>query len=127
MITPALELRGITKAFGNNLAVDGVDFTLQRGEIHAVLGENGAGKSTLMNLLYGLHRPDAGEIWVRGKSVLMDSPHAAIAHGIGMVHQHFMLVPSLSVAESITLGRGTFRLRRRDVEEQVLGLSRRYG
>ncbi len=127
MITLALELRGITKAFGNNLAVDGVDFTLQRGEIHTVLGENGAGKSTLMNLLYGLYRPDAGEIWVRGKSVLMDSPHAAIAHGIGMVHQHFMLVPSLSVAENIALGRGTFRFRRRDMEEQVLALSRRYG
>ena len=124
-----LELRGVTKAFGNNLAIDHVDFTLQRGEIHTVLGENGAGKSTLMNLIYGLHRPDAGEIRIDGKPVVIDSPNTAIGHGIGMVHQHFMLVPSLSIAENIALNLrgGKFHFRRRELEKHVLELSRRYG
>ena len=129
-MTPfALELRGITKAFGKNRAVNGVDFSLRRGEVHTVLGENGAGKSTLMNAIYGLCRPDAGEIWIDGKSVLIDSPNTAIAHGIGMVHQHFALVPTLTVAENIahSLRGGRFRLRRRAVEELVHELSQRYG
>ena len=128
MASLALELHGITKAFGNNVAVDDVDFALQRGEIHTLLGENGAGKSTLMNLIYGLYQPDAGEILIDGKSSVVDSPRTAIALGLGMVHQHFMLVPSLSVAENIALTaeRGKFRFRRNDAEEKVQQLSTRY-
>ncbi len=99
----ALELDGITKAFGNNVAVDGVDFALERGEIHTLLGENGVGKSTLMNLIYGLYQPDAREILIDEKSSVVDFPKTAIALGLGMVHQHFMLVPSLTVAENIAL------------------------
>ena len=114
MASLALELQGITKAFGDNLAVDKVDFALERGEIHTLLGENGAGKSTLMNLIYGLYQPDAGEILIDEKPRIIDSPKTAIALGLGMVHQHFMLVPSLSVAENIALtsGRGKFRFHR---------------
>ena len=125
----ALELRGITKTFGKNLAVDRVDFTLRQGEIHTVLGENGAGKSTLMNSIYGLCQPDAGEICIDGSPAVIDSPNTAIAHGIGMVHQHFTLVPTLSVAENIahSVRSGKFRLRRRALEALVLELSRRYG
>ncbi len=125
----ALELHGITKAFGSNLAVDGVDFALERGEIHALLGENGAGKSTLMNLIYGLYQPDAGEVLIDGKPRVVDSPKTAIALGLGMVHQHFMLVPSLSVAENIALnsGSGKFRFRRNEAEENAQQLSTRYG
>lgn len=99
----ALELRGITKRFGSLVANDGIDFELRRGEIHALLGENGAGKSTLMNVLYGLHAPDAGEIRLEGEPVTIASPRVAIARGIGMVHQHFMLVPVMTVAENIVL------------------------
>ena len=129
MASLALELHGITKAFGNNVAVDGVDFALEQGEIHTLLGENGAGKSTLMNLIYGLYQPDAGEILVDGKLSIVDSPKTAIAWGIGMVHQHFMLVPSLNVAENIALTseRGKFRFRRNEAKENVQQLSTRYG
>jgi simple sugar transport system ATP-binding protein len=101
--TPVLELRGITKRFPGVLANDHVDFDLNRGEVHALLGENGAGKSTLMNILYGLYHPDEGEILINGKPVTIDSPKAAIELGIGMVHQHFMLVPVMTVAENIVL------------------------
>src|SRR6201997_5114519 len=102
--SPALELRGITKKFGSVVANDRVDFDLYPGEVHALLGENGAGKSTLMSVLYGLYRPTEGEIMVDGKPVEIDSPAKAIRLGIGMVHQHFMLVPVMTVAENLVLG-----------------------
>ena len=101
--TPVLELRGITKRFPGVLANDHVDFDLRRGEVHALLGENGAGKSTLMNILYGLYRPDEGEILLNGKPTEFSSPLGAIDAGIGMVHQHFMLIPVMTVAENIVL------------------------
>jgi ABC-type uncharacterized transport system ATPase subunit len=98
-----LELRGITKQFPGVLANDHVDFELRRGEVHALLGENGAGKSTLMNILYGLYQPDEGQIIVKGEPVRFHSPKDAINRGIGMVHQHFMLIPVMTVAENIVL------------------------
>ena len=98
-----LELRGITKRFPGIVANDGIDFDLRRGEVHALLGENGAGKSTLMNILYGLYSPDEGEILVRGEPARISSPGDAIDRGIGMVHQHFMLIPVMSVTENIVL------------------------
>src|SRR5688572_24197932 len=91
-MTNVLELRGITKRFPGVLANDKVDITLREGKILALLGENGAGKTTLMNILYGLYKPDEGQIFVRGQEVDIQSPNDAIARGIGMVHQHFMLV-----------------------------------
>lgn len=99
-----LELRGITKQFGDLKANEDVDFSLRRGEIHALVGENGAGKTTLMKVLYGMYHPDAGHILVDGSRQDFRKPQDAIDHGIGMVHQHFMLVPSFTVAENITLG-----------------------
>jgi general nucleoside transport system ATP-binding protein len=101
--TPVLELRGVTKRFPGVLANDAVDFDLRKGEVHALLGENGAGKSTLMNILYGLYTQDEGEVLLDGKRVEISSPHAAIDAGIGMVHQHFMLIPVMTVAENIVL------------------------
>jgi ABC-type uncharacterized transport system ATPase subunit len=100
---PVLELKGITKRFPGVVANDSVDFDLRRGEVHALLGENGAGKSTLMNVVYGLYQPDEGEIRVNGKPVSIRSPRDAIDLGIGMVHQHFMLIPVMTVAENIVL------------------------
>jgi ABC-type uncharacterized transport system ATPase subunit len=98
-----LELRGITKQFPGVLANDHIDFDLRNGEVHALLGENGAGKSTLMSILYGLYHPDEGEIWIKGEKVRINSPKEAIERGIGMVHQHFMLIPVMTVAENIVL------------------------
>jgi len=100
----SLELRGITKRFGALVANDSIDLAVADGEIHAILGENGAGKSTLMNIVYGLLSPDGGSISVDGKEVRIDSPLDALAAGIGMVHQHFMLIPVFTVAENIVLG-----------------------
>jgi ABC-type uncharacterized transport system ATPase subunit len=100
---PVLELRDITKRFPGVVANDRVDFDLHRGDVHALLGENGAGKSTLMNVLYGLYHPDEGEIRIKGERVRIHSPNDAIARGIGMVHQHFMLIPVMTVAENIVL------------------------
>jgi simple sugar transport system ATP-binding protein len=100
----ALELRGITKRFGTLTANDAIDFTLRRGEVHALLGENGAGKSTLMNIVYGMLTPDEGEILVDGRPVSIGSPRDAMRHGIGMVFQHFMLIPVMTVAENLVLG-----------------------
>jgi general nucleoside transport system ATP-binding protein len=99
-----LEMRGIRKEFPGVIANDDVSFDVRRGEVHALLGENGAGKSTLMNILYGLYRPDAGEIRLSGKPVSFASARDAIQAGIGMVHQHFMLIPVMTVAENIVLG-----------------------
>ncbi len=100
---PLLELRGITKRFPGVLANDDVNLDLRRGEVHALLGENGAGKSTLMNILYGLYTPDQGQILLNGRPIDVGSTKAAIEHGIGMVHQHFMLIPVMTVAENIVL------------------------
>src|SRR5437879_12886490 len=101
----AVEMRGITKQFPGVLANNHVDLSVRTGEIHALVGENGAGKSTLMNILYGLIRPDSGEILINGKPVHMAGPPDASSLGIGMVHQHFMLIPAFSVGENIILGR----------------------
>ena len=126
-----LELRGITKRFGSLVANDRIDLTALPGQIHALLGENGAGKSTLMNVLYGLLQPDEGELAIDGKPVTFHSPKDAITAGIGMVHQHFMLVPVFTVAENITLGvERTNRfglLDRRRTRREVRELSERYG
>jgi general nucleoside transport system ATP-binding protein len=127
---PALELRGITKRFGPVVANDGIDFDLRQGEVHALLGENGAGKSTLMSILYGLYSPDEGEIRVNGEPANIDSPSRAIELGIGMVHQHFMLVPVMTVTENIVLGEEPRRGALLDVKEgarRVKELSDRYG
>jgi len=100
-----LELRGVSKSFGNLIANDQINLKVEKGEIHAILGENGAGKSTLMNIVYGLLQPDSGEILVDDQIVKIYEPSDAIKHGIGMVHQHFMLIPVFTVAENIALGR----------------------
>ncbi|MFC4224268.1 ABC transporter ATP-binding protein [Lysinibacter cavernae] len=99
-----LQLAGITKTFGPVVANHDVDFTLRRGEIHALVGENGAGKTTLMRILYGMYQPDAGSIRLGGREVTLKRPTDSIEHGIGMVHQHFMLVPGFTIAENVTLG-----------------------
>jgi general nucleoside transport system ATP-binding protein len=133
---PVLELRGITKKFGPVVANDRVDFDLLPGEVHALLGENGAGKSTLMSVLYGLYSPTSGEILVDGKPVTINSPNDAIDLGIGMVHQHFMFIPVMTIAENIVLGNepvksGASRpmgiLDRRTARKRVQELSDRYG
>jgi general nucleoside transport system ATP-binding protein len=127
----ALELRGITKRFGRIVANEGVDFDLNAGEVHALLGENGAGKSTLMSILYGLYRPDEGEVRIDGEPVTIDSPRRAIDLGIGMVHQHFMLIPVMTVAENIVLAdeprSGGGLLDRQAADTRVRELSDRFG
>jgi ABC-type uncharacterized transport system ATPase subunit len=125
-----LELLGITKRFPGIVANDHVDFELDKGEVHALLGENGAGKSTLMNILYGLYHPDEGEIRLNDKRIRIDSPRDAIDRGIGMVHQHFMLIPVMTVAENIVLAteptKGPF-LDLASAEKRVRELSSQYG
>ena len=101
---PAVEFVALTKRFGNLVANDAVSFSIPAGTIHGIVGENGAGKSTLMSALFGLYKPDAGQIKINGKAVEIDSPHAAIRQGIGMVHQHFMLVERLTALQNIILG-----------------------
>ena len=126
-----LELRGITKQFPGVLANDHIDLTLEQGEIHALLGENGAGKTTLMNILYGLYQPDEGEIIVKGKPIKVHSSIDAISAGIGMVHQHFMLVPVFTVTENVILGDEAVRygqvLDRRGASAKIRQLSEQYG
>ncbi len=117
---PAVEMRGITKRFGALTANEGIEFAVERGEIHALLGENGAGKSTLMKILYGLYQPDSGEIRVDDQPVRLHSPADAIAHGIGFVSQHFALVPRFTVAENVMLGHeGGALIRPRELRARV--------
>ena len=127
---PALEVRGITKRFPGILANDHIDLKLYRGRVLGLLGENGAGKSTLMNLIYGMYRPDEGEILVNGKAIEIHDPRDAISHGIGMVHQHFQLVDVLTVTENIMLGNesvsGPF-LRRDIARKRIVEISKEYG
>ncbi len=128
---PLLELRGISKAFPGVVANDHIDLELHQGEILALLGENGAGKTTLMNILYGLYTPDEGQIIIRGQETTIHSPNDAIFQGIGMVHQHFMLVPPLTVTENVMLGvesvvRGIF-LDRRSASARIREISTTYG
>ena len=127
--TPILETRNITKKFPGVIANEDVSLKLHPGEILALLGENGAGKSTLMNVIYGLYQPTSGEIIVNGKPVEMKTPKDAIALGIGMVHQHFQLVPVLSVAENVMLGEETVKngfLDIRSVAKRISDLSHKY-
>ncbi len=126
-----LELRGITKRFGSLVANDSIDVVVEPGEIHALLGENGAGKSTLMNVLYGLYEPDEGQILLDDEPVEFNGPGDAVAAGIGMVHQHFMLIPVFTVAESVALGfeptSGAGVLNLAKARERVTEISERFG
>ncbi len=128
---PVLEMRGITKRYPGVLANDAIDLDLRSGEIHALLGENGAGKSTLMNILYGLAVPDSGTILIDGQPVDILDPHDAIDRGIGMVHQHFMLIPVLTVAENILLGDETMAnpifLDQKEANRRIVALGRQFG
>ncbi len=126
---PVVSMQRIVKRFPGVLANDHVDFNLQKGEIHALLGENGAGKSTLMNILAGLYRPDTGTILVDGRPVTFASPRDAIQAGIGMIHQHFMLVPSQTVTENILLGleKPRFRMQISRYDQEIAELSERFG
>ncbi len=130
MNTPVIEMRDIVKKFGDFVANDGINLTVHKGEIHAILGENGAGKSTLMNQLYGLFKPTSGQILVNGQSIEMNTPRDAINAGIGMVHQHFMLVQPFTVTENIVLGTEPTKGPRLDMaaaRKNVLDISQRYG
>jgi len=125
-----MEMLGIVKRFPGVLANDHVDFSVHSGEVHALLGENGAGKSTLMRILYGLYRPDEGQILIDGSPVQIESPHDAIRIGIGMIHQHFMLVPTLTVAENVALGLASSRGLLTDldvVSKRIQTLAEMYG
>ena len=126
---PMVEMRGIVKRFPGVLANDHVDFELRAGEIHGLLGENGAGKSTLMNVLAGLYKQDAGTIKVNGNPVIFSSPRDAIKAGIGMVHQHFMLVPSQTVTENVLLGldEPRFFMRLSEYDSRIAELGRKFG
>ncbi|MGH2562552.1 MAG: ABC transporter ATP-binding protein [Thermomicrobiales bacterium] len=126
----AVEMRGIVKRFPGVVANDGVDLVVEQGEIHALLGENGAGKSTLMNILFGLYHPDEGEILVNGRPARFHGPRDAVTAGLGMVHQHFMLIPRFTVTENVILGsegEGAFRLDREEANRRVGDLAEEYG
>ncbi len=127
---PVVEMKGITKKFGDLTANDNINLTIMPGEIHALLGENGAGKTTLMNILYGLYSPTAGDIFINDKKVVIDNPNTAIRLRIGMVHQHFMLVPPFTVMENIVLGSEPQKmgfLQKQRIEQEVREISNRYG
>jgi general nucleoside transport system ATP-binding protein len=126
---PLIEMHGISKRFGDLQALASVDLTVPQGDIHALVGENGAGKTTLMNILYGLYHADAGTIRIRGADARITGPRDAIGAGIGMIHQHFMLVPPLTVAENVVLGdeRGGPVLDRPGIEARVRDLEKRFG
>jgi len=129
MVAKLLEMSAFTKRFGNTLANDRANLELESGEIHALLGENGAGKSTPMNILYGLYQPTSEEIRLHGKLVEITAPRVALSNGIGMVHQHFMLIPALSMPENVTLGLRQEReplLDLRKATSRILDLSKQY-
>ena len=126
----AVEMRNIVKKFGDFTANDHINLLVHKGEVHAILGENGAGKSTLMNVLYGLYRPTSGQIFIDGKEVQISSPKHAIELGIGMVHQHFMLIQPFTVTENIILGvepRKGLKVDIKSARQKVVELSERYG
>lgn len=129
--TKVIEMKGITKRFGQLTANNKVDLTVYKGEVHALLGENGAGKSTLMNQLYGMIEPTSGSIYINGERVRVSNPNVAISHGIGMVHQHFMLVEPFTVVENIVLGSEVTKslgvLNMQKAKEDVKALSEKYG
>ena len=127
--TVAIQMTGIVKKFGDFTANDHINLTVHKGEVHAILGENGAGKSTLMNILYGLYQPTEGTIAVNGEEVVIDSPQKAIDLGIGMVHQHFMLIQPFTVTENIILGMEPTKgltVDKETAKKKVLELSERY-
>lgn len=127
---PAVEMRNITKRFPGVVANKDITFSVQKGEIHALLGENGAGKTTLMNILYGLYQQDSGDIYVNGKKVTITEPNDAISLGIGMIHQHFMLIPPFTVAENVVLGiepKKRFFFNKKKAEKDVHKISKKYG
>ena len=124
-----LELRHVTKRFGSVTANDDVSLSVEKGHIHALLGENGAGKSTLMNILYGLYAPTEGEVWLDGKKLDIRDSKQAIAAGIGMVHQHFMLIPALTVIENVMLGYkeiSKFKLRLNEAAKRLTELAEKF-
>jgi ABC-type uncharacterized transport system ATPase subunit len=127
---PVLELRGITKAFPGVLANDDINLSVEKGKILALLGENGAGKTTLMNILYGLYKPDKGQILINGEEVAIHGPSDAIARGIGMVHQHFMLIPVMTATENVMLGvepvRNGIFLDKATVAKRIQEISQQY-
>ena len=128
--TVVVDMRNITKKFGDFTANDGIQLTVHKGEIHAILGENGAGKSTLMNQLYGMYPPTSGEIYIKGQKIHMDSPKKAISAGIGMVHQHFMLVQPFTVTQNIVLGmepQKGIMLDMATASKKVEAISKKYG
>ena len=123
-----VEMKGVVKRFGELLALDHVDFALERGEVHALLGENGAGKTTLMNVLFGLYRANEGEVLIEGKPVSIQDPKDALAHGVAMVHQHFKLVANFTALENILLGTGRgLQFDKKAERERVEKVSEEYG
>ena len=125
--TSLLSLQAMGKRFGSLQALEGVSIDIAAGEIHCLLGENGAGKSTLCNLIFGVYAPDSGQMLFDGKPYLPDGPRAALSQGVAMVHQHFSLVPDLSVVDNLLLGQQSGILRRKECATRVRELSERYG